>query len=87
MYLRPDYYAQKEPVVKELIVDLIAAVGNGSMDYAAARQEAYTRIYQSVNPSYAPNTDIAADLIYLDIPAVDSAMFTIARKLLLEAVQ
>ena len=57
------------------------------MDYAAARKEADTRIYQSVNPSYAPNTDIAADLIYLDIPAVDSAQFTIARKLLLEAVQ
>ena len=57
------------------------------MDYAAARKEAYTRIYQSINPSYTPNTDIAADLIYLDIPAVDSAMFTIARKLLLEVVQ
>ena len=85
MYLRPDYYAQQEPVTASLIADLITAVENGSMDYAAARKEAYTRIYQSVNPSYTPNTDIAADRIYLDIPAVDSAMFTIARKLLLEA--
>ena len=87
MYLRPDYYAQQEPVIASLIADLITAVENGSMDYAAARKEAYTRIYQSINPSYTPNTDIAADLIYLDIPAVDSAMFTIARKLLLEVVQ
>ena len=60
---------------------------NGTMDYATARKEAYTRIYQSVNPGYAPNTDMTIDPIYLDIPAVDSAMFTIARKLLLEAVQ
>lgn len=85
MYLRPDYYAQQEPVIASLIADLITAVENGSMNYAAARKEAYTRIYQSINPSYTPNTDIAADPIYLDIPAVDSAMFTIARKLLLEA--
>ena len=85
MYLRPDYYAQQEPVIASLIADLITAVENGSMDYAAARKEAYTQIYQSINPSYTPNTDIAADRIYLDIPAVDSAQFTIARKLLLEA--
>ena len=85
MYLRPDYYAQQEPVIASLIADLITAVENGSMDYATARKEAYTRIYQSINPSYTPNTDIAADPIYLDIPAVDSARFTIARKLLLEA--
>ena len=87
MYLRPDYYAQQEPVVKTLIADLITAAGNGTMDYAAAREAAYTRIYQSVNPSYTLNPDMTIDHIYLDIPAVDSAMFTIARKLLLEAVQ
>lgn len=87
MYLRPDYYAQQEPVIASLIADLITAVENGSMDYAAARQEAYTRIYQSVNPCYMPNTDMTTDHIYLDIPAVDSDMLTIARKLLLEAVQ
>ena len=87
MYLRPEYYAQQEPVVKTLIADLITAVGNGTMNYDVARKEAYTRIYQSVNPSYTPNTGMTIDPIYLDIPAVDSAMFTIARKLLLEAVQ
>ena len=85
MYLRPDYYAQQKPVIASLIADLITAAGNGNMDYAEARKAAYTRIYQSVNPSYTPNPDIAADPIYLDIPAVDSAQFTIARKLLLEA--
>ena len=85
MYLRSDYYAQQEPVIASLIADLITAVENGSMDYDVARKEAYTRIYQSVNPSYTPNTDMTTDHIYLDIPAVDSAQFTIARKLLLEA--
>ena len=87
MYLRPEYDTEQETVVKGLISDLITAAGNGSMDYAAAREAAYTRIYQSVKPSYTPNTDMAADPIYLDIPAVDSDMLTIARKLLLEAVQ
>ena len=87
MYLRPDYYAQQELVIASLIADLITAVENGSMDYAMAREAAYTRIYQSVNPSYTPNPDMTIDPIYLDIPTVDSAMFTIARKLLLEAVQ
>ena len=85
MYLRPDYYAQQEPVIASLIADLITAVENGTMDYDVARKEAYTRIYQSVNPGYIPNTDMTTDHIYLDIPAVDSAMFTIARRLLLEA--
>ena len=85
MYLRPDYYTQQEPVIASMIADLITAVENGTINYDVARKEAYTRIYQSINPSYTPNTDIAADPIYLDIPAVDSAMFTIARKLLLEA--
>ena len=85
MYLRPDYYAQQEPVIASLIADLITSVKNGTMNYNVARKEAYTRIYQSINPSYTPNTGIAADPIYLDIPAVDSAQFTIARKLLLEA--
>lgn len=85
MYLRPDYYAQQEPVIASLIADLIAAVENGTMNYDIARKEAYARIYQSINPSYTPNTDMTTDHIYLDIPAVDSAQFTIARKLLLEA--
>jgi hypothetical protein len=85
MYLRPDYYAQQEPVIASLIADLITEVENGTMDYATARKEAYTRIYQSIDPGYIPNTDMTTDPIYLDIPAMDSAMFTIARKLLLEA--
>lgn len=85
MYLRPEYYAQHTPIVKSLIADLIIAVENRTIDYNTARKEAYTKIYQSVNSSYNPNTDITTDPIYLDIPAADSALFTIARKLLLEA--
>ena len=85
MYLRPEYYAQHTPIVKSLIADLIIAVENRTIDYNTARKEAYTRIYQSIDPGYIPNTDMTTDPIYLDIPAMDSAMFTIARKLLLEA--
>lgn len=85
MYLRPEYYTEKENTVKALITDLIAEVQNGTKDYTTARNEAYTRIYQLFNPSYTPNTEISIDRIYLDIPAADTVMFTQARKLLAEA--
>ena len=82
MYLRPEYYSEKETQVKNLISDLITEVASGTKDYTTARNEAYTRIYQSFNPSYIPNTDIAVDRIYLDIPAADYVMFAQARTLL-----
>lgn len=82
MYLRPGYYAEKETEVKALIQDLITAVESGTADYAAAKQEAYIRIYQSANPAYNPEVDKAGDFCYWDIPAADSVMFTQARKLL-----
>lgn len=85
MYLRPEYYAEKENTVKALISDLIAEVQNGTKDYDTAKNEAYTKIYQMFNPSYTPNTEIGIDRIYLDIPAADTVMFTQARKLLQEA--
>lgn len=85
MYLRPEYYTEKENTVKALITDLIAEVQNGTKDYDTALDKAYTRIYQMFNPSYTPNTEIGVDRIYLDIPAADTVMFTQARKLLAEA--
>lgn len=85
MYLRPGYYAEKETVVKALIQDLITAVESGTADYAAAKQEAYIRIYQSANPAYNPEVDKAGDFCYWDIPPVDRVLFTQARKLLKNA--
>lgn len=84
VYMRPDYYANTEAQVKMLIADIITAVENGK-DYDQARREAYIRIYQSVNPSYNPDEYFMVDFCYWDMPAVDSAMFNRARKLLLEA--
>lgn len=85
LYLRPEYYAAAEAQVKALISDIIADVENGK-EYESARKAAYTRIYQSVNPSYNPEEYFMVDFCYWDVPAVDSAMFNRARKLLLEAV-
>ena len=85
MYLRPEYYAEKEAAAKALLSDLIAEVENGTKDYDTALKEAYTKIYQSINPAYVPNEEIGIDRIYLDIPAADTVMFTQARKLLKEA--
>ena len=85
VYLRPEYYAEKEAAAKALLSDLICEVENGTKDYDAALKEAYTKIYQTINPAYVPNEEIGIDRIYLDIPAADTVMFTQARKLLKEA--
>ena len=85
MYLRPDYYKAQDKVIYSLIADLIAEVQSGK-DYSEALDEAYTRIYQSIDPSYKPNGEIGIDRIYLDIPAADVVKFSRARKFLLEAI-
>ena len=84
MYLRPDYYAEKENEVKALISDLIIEVENGA-NYDTAKEKAYTRIYQSANPSYNPEVDKVGDFCYWDIPPVDRVLLTQARKLLKNA--
>ena len=85
VYLRPKYYAEKEAAAKLLLSYIISEVENGTKDYDTALKEAYTKIYQSINPVYVPNEEIGIDRIYLDIPAADTVMFTQARKLLKEA--
>ena len=85
VYLRPEYYAEKEAAAKALLSDLICEVENGTKEYDTALKEAYTKIYQTINPTYVPNEEIGIDRIYLDIPAADTVMFTQARKLLKEA--
>lgn len=86
VYLRPDYYAETENTVRALIADLIIEVVNGA-DYETVKEKAYTRIYQSANPFYNPEVDRTGDFCYWDIPPVDSVKFTIARKLLNEAMK
>ena len=80
IYLRPEVYAQYEAYLKVLLADIISDTANGR-DYTEARKEAYTRIYQSIDPAYIPR-EIGTDWCYIDVPPVDSAMFTVARKLL-----
>lgn len=85
VYLRPDYYAETENTVRALIADLIIEVENGA-DYETVKEKAYTRIYQSANPSYNPEVDRTGDFCYWDIPPVDSVMLMQARKLLQNAL-
>lgn len=84
VYLRPDYYAETENTVRALIADLIIEVENGT-NYETVKEKAYTRIYQSANPSYNPEVDRTGDFCYWDIPPVDSVMLMQARKLLQNA--
>lgn len=84
VYLRPDYYTEAENTVRALIADLIIEAENGA-DYEAVKEKAYTRIYQSANPSYNPEVDRTGDFCYWDIPPVDSVMLMQARKLLQNA--
>lgn len=85
MYLRPKYYAEKESTVRALISDLINEVEIGATDYKTAEKQAYTRIYQTAEPTFNPDTDCVGDFCYWDIPSVDSALLTQARKLLKNA--
>lgn len=85
MYLRPEYYAEKENAVRALISDLINAVEIRATDYKTAEKQAYTRIYQMAEPTFNPDTDCVGDFCYWDMPPIDSALLTQARKLLKNA--
>ncbi len=84
MQLRPDAYAQAEEELKILLADVITKVKNG-MDIDTAIKAAYEKIYQSINPSFNYDEQFSLDTCYRNIPAVGMEMFTVARKLLLEA--
>lgn len=69
-----------------MLADIILDVQNGK-DYYTAYEEAQTLIYKSANPNYDPAVDKVGDFCYWNIPPVDSAEFTVARKLLLNATK
>ena len=85
VYLRPEYYAEKENAVRALISDLINEVEIGTTDYKSAEKQAYTRIYQTAEPTFNPDTDCVGDFCYWDVPSIDSALLTQTRKLLKNA--
>ena len=87
MYLRPEFYAENEAKLRILLSDLITDIANGTKDYPTAKSEAYIRLYQAVDPSFNPDEQFKLDVCYQDIPSVADAMFTIARKLLTEAIK
>ena len=83
MYLRPDFFIENEGKVKLIISEVITQYANGKIDYNTAIKNGYEKIYQSVNPAFNFDEQLAIDTCYRDIPSVDSALFTIARRLLL----
>lgn len=84
LLLRPDYYAQTEEKLKSVLADLIIEVQNGK-DYNTAYDEARIMIYKAADASFNPDIDMVGDFCYWNVPAVDNAEFTVARKLLNEA--
>ena len=85
MYLRPNFYIKNEEKVRAIIADVITQYANNEIDYAKAEFNARVKIYQSVNPAFNPDEEFAKDTCYRDIPSVDNSLFTIARRLILEA--
>lgn len=83
---RPDAYAQAEQELKVLLADLIIEVQNG-MDYNTAYNEVRIMIYKAADASFNPDVDMVGDFCYWNVPPVDNVEFTVARKLLLEAMQ
>ena len=84
LLLRPDYYVKTEKKLRVLLADLMIEVENGK-DYNTAYNEARMMLYKAANASFNPDADMVGDFCYWNIPPVDSADFTIARKLLNEA--
>ena len=84
MFLRPQFYAENEEKVKYIISSEIKMFKNGTLDYQQACKNAREKIYQSVNSSFNYDAEYAKDSCYRDIPAVDSSLFIIARKLIVE---
>lgn len=82
--LQPDAYARAEEKLKILLADLMIDVRNGK-DYNIAYGEARIIIYKAADASFNPNTDMTGDFCYWNVPPIDNAEFTVARKLLLEA--
>ena len=84
MYLRSDFYIEKGNAVKMIIADIIKKYENNEMNYYEAVKRSHEKIYQSVNPMFNYDEQYSMDSCYRDIPPIDNAMFTIARKLLLQ---
>ena len=49
--------------MRVLLADIIIEAENGR-DYESAKDAAYTRIYQSINPSYTPR-EVGQDFCYM----------------------
>ena len=86
LLLRPDFYEKTEEKLRVLLADLIIEVQNGK-DYNTAYDEARIIIYKAADASFNPDIDMVGDFCYWNIPPVDSAEFTVARKILLNAMQ
>ena len=85
MYLRPDFYVNNLEKVRTIIAPVIEDYKSGKITYVEAEFNARTKIYQSVNPSFNPDTEYMKDPLSRDIPSVDNSLFILARKLLLNA--
>ena len=85
MHLRPNFYIENEKKVRDIIAEVITQYANGEIDYTKAEFNARVKIYQFVNHTFNPDEEFAKDTCYRDIPPIDNGMFTIARKLILEA--
>ena len=85
MYLKPEFYTENIERVKAIISSVIDEYVAERIDYQTAAKNVHIRIYQSVNPSFNPEVEFSKDTCYRDIPAVDSGLFAIARKLILES--
>lgn len=86
MYLRPEYYAEKEIHVGNLISDIAANYKNGVIDYKTAEKQFYIRILQSINPSFEPASCVG-DFCYWDVPPFDQCVVYDCKEILVERIE
>ena len=84
MYLRPDFYTNNLEKVRVIIAPVIEDYKSGKITYTEAEFNARNMIYQSVKPDFNPDVEYMKDPLSRDIPSVDSSLFILARKLILE---
>lgn len=85
MYMHPEFFVKAEEELKVVLADIITAVANGSKDSKKAIEEAYERIYQTIDSSFDYEEQMQLDSCYRNIPSVSASYFTVVRKLILNA--
>ena len=82
--MRPDFYSNNLENVRVIIAPVIEDYKAGEITYAKAEFNVKNKIYQSVKLDFNPDVEYMKDPLSRNISPVDSSLFMLTRKLLLD---